>query len=100
MQAPELLFRRPADPAVARGQLERTRLPADQCQPGLAVDRDMALADNAVKPQVVVHLDQTVPTPVLLRAPGRAHRDSAKINRRSPEKSPCMANCHSENETE
>ena len=30
MQAPQLLLGRPADTAVARGQLERARLPADQ----------------------------------------------------------------------
>ena len=51
MQAPELLLRRPADPAIACGQLERAGLPADQCEPGLAVHRDMAqaFADDAVK---------------------------------------------------
>ena len=51
MQAPELLLRRPANPAIACGQLERAGLPADQCEPGLAVHRDMAqaFADDAVK---------------------------------------------------
>ena len=50
MLAPELLLRRPADPAIACGQLERAGLP-DQCEPGLAVHRDMAqaFADDAVK---------------------------------------------------
>ena len=45
------LLRRPADPAIACGQLERAGLPADQCEPGLAVHRDMAqaFADDAVK---------------------------------------------------
>ena len=82
MQAPELLLRRPADPAIACGQLERAGLPADQCEPGLAVHRDMAqaFADDAVKRQVVVLRHQPVPAPVLLRAPGRAHRDRAQIN--------------------
>ena len=84
MQAPELLLRRPADPAVARRQLERARLPADRGQPALAVDCDMAkpLADDTVEPQVVVLLNQTVPAPVFLRAPGRAHRDRTQINGR------------------
>ena len=70
MQAPELLLRRPADPAVARAQLERAGLPADQREPSLAVDRDMAksLADDAVERQVVVLLHQPVPAPVLPRA--------------------------------
>ena len=84
MQAPELLLRRPADPAVARGQLERARLPADQCKPGLAMHRDMAqaLADDAVERQVVVLFHQPVPAPVLPRAPGRTHRDRVQINGR------------------
>ena len=84
MQAPELLLRRPADPAVARGQLERARLPADQCEPSLTMHRDMAqaLADDAVERQVVVLFHQPVPAPVLPRAPGRTHRDRAQINGR------------------
>ncbi len=83
MQAPELMLRRPADPTVARGQLERARLPADQCEPSLAVHRNMAqaLADDAVKRQVVVRRHQPVPAPVLPRTPGRAHLDRAQINR-------------------
>ena len=84
MKALELLLRRPADPAVARGQLERARLPAEQCEPTLAMHRDMAqpLADDTVEPQVVVLGHQPVPAPVLLRPPGRAHRDPAQINGR------------------
>ena len=84
MQARELLLGRPADPAVARGQLERARLPANQGEPGLAMNRDMAkpLADHTMEPQVVVLLHQPVPASVLLRAPGRAHRDRTQINRR------------------
>ena len=48
---PKLLLRRPADSAVARGQLERAGLPADQCEPSLAMHRDMAqaLADDSVE---------------------------------------------------
>ena len=86
MKALELLLRRPADPAVARGQLERARLPAEQCEPTLAMHRDMAqpLADDTVEPQVVVLGHQPVPAPVLLRPPGRAHRDPAQINGRIP----------------
>ena len=82
MQAPELLLRRPTDPAVARGQLERARLPADQSNPALAVYRDMAqaFADDAVKRQVVMLRHQPVPAPVFPRAPGRTHRDRAQIN--------------------
>ncbi len=84
MQAPELLLGRPPDPAIARAQLERAGLPADQCEPDLAMHRDMAqaLADDAVERQVVVLLDQPVPAPVLARAPGRAHPDRAQINGR------------------
>ena len=84
MQTPELLLGRPPDPAITRAQLERAGLPADQCEPGLAMHRDMAqaLADDAVERQVVVLLHQPVPAPVLLRAPGRTHRDRAQINGR------------------
>ena len=83
VQAPELLRRRPADPAVARGQLERARLPADQGEPALAVDCDMAqpLADDAVE-RLVVLLHHPVPASVFPRPPGRTHRDRAQINRR------------------
>ena len=81
---PELLLLRPPDPAVASGQLERARLPADQREPGLAVQRDMAraLADDAVEPQAVMLLDQAVPEPVLTPATGRAHRDRAQVDGR------------------
>ena len=81
---PELLLLRPPDPAVAFGQLERARLPADQREPGLAVQRDMAraLADDAVEPQAVMLLDQAVPEPVLTPATGRAHRDRAQVDGR------------------
>ena len=46
--------------------------------------RDMAqpFADDTVEPQVVVLGHQSVPAPVLLRPPGRAHRDRAQINGR------------------
>ncbi len=83
MQAAELLLRSPANPAVACSKLERARLPADQRHPGLAVQGDMAqaLADDAVKPQVVMLLDQTIPEPVLTCATGRAHRHLAKVDR-------------------
>ena len=82
MQAPELLLRAPADPAVARGQLERARLPADEREPGRAQGRDRAqtLAEHAMKRQVVMARHQTVPAPVFLRAPGRAHPDRTQIN--------------------
>ncbi|MCY4240416.1 MAG: hypothetical protein OXD36_01595 [Rhodobacter sp.] len=92
VQAPELLILRPPDPAVARGQLERARLPADQREPGLAVQRDMAqaLADDAVEPQVVMLLDQTVPEPVLTPAAGRADRDLAQVDGRTR----CRKNHH------
>ena len=82
MQAPELLLRAPADPAVARGQLERARLPADEREPARSQRRDMAqtLAEHAMKRQVVMGRHQLVPAPVFLRAPGRTHRDRAQIN--------------------
>ena len=102
MQAPELLLRRPADSAVARGQLERAGLPADQCEPSLAMHRDMAqaLADDSVEPQVVVLRHQPIPAPVLPRAPSRAHRDRAQIIWTNPGQvaSPWPAHCHIENE--
>ncbi len=81
---PELLLLRPPDPAVARGELERARLPADQREPGLDVQRDMAraLADDAVEPQAMMLLDQAVPEPVLTPATGRAHRDRAQVDGR------------------
>ena len=82
MQAPELPIRRPADPPVARGQLERAGLPADQCEPGLAMHRDMAqaLADDAVERQVVMLRHEPVPAPVFPRAKGWTHPDRAQIN--------------------
>ena len=82
MQAPELLLRAPADPAVARGQLERARLPADEREPGRAHGRNVAqaFAEHAMKRQVVMPRHQPVPAPVFLRAPGRAHHDRAQIN--------------------
>ncbi len=81
-QAAALLLRRPADPEVERGQLERTGLPADQREPDLATHRDMvkSLADDSVEPEVVVLPDQTVAAPMLLRTPGRVHRDREQIN--------------------
>ena len=82
MQAPKLLLRAPADPAVARGQLERAGLPADEREPARAHGRDMAqsLAEYAMKRQIVMGRHQPVPAPVFLRAPGRTHRDRAQIN--------------------
>ncbi len=82
MQAPELLLRRPADPTVARGQLERAGLPADQRDPTLAMYRDMAqaLAEHAVKRKVMMAHHQPVPAPVFLCTPSQAHRDRAQIN--------------------
>ena len=82
VQAPELLLRAPADPAVARGQLERARLPANECKPNRTQGRDMAqaLAEHPMKRQVVMARHQSVPAPVFLRAPGRTHRDRTKIN--------------------
>ncbi len=84
VQAPELLLLRPSDPADARGQLERARLPSDQRQLGLAVQRDIAqaLADDAVEPQVVMLLHKTVPEPVLAATARRPHRDSALVDGR------------------
>ena len=82
MQAPELLLRAPADPVVARGQLERAGLPADERELARAHGRDMAqaLAEYAMKRQIVMGRHQPVPAPVFLRAPGRTHRDRAQIN--------------------
>ena len=82
MQAPELLLRAPAEPAVARGQLERARLPADEREPGRAHERNVAqaFAEHAMKRQVVMARHQPVPAPVFLSAPGRTHRDRAQIN--------------------
>ena len=102
MQAPELLLRAPPDPAVARGQLERAGLPADQRQPSRAQRRDMtqALAEHAMKRQVVMGLHQSVPAPVFLRAPGRTHRDRAQIKLATLGRwrSPWPVHCHIENE--
>ena len=82
MQAPELLLRAPAEPAVARGQLERAKLPADEREPGRAHERNVAqaFAEHAMKRQVVMARHQPVPAPVFLSAPGRTHRDRAQIN--------------------
>ena len=82
MQAPELLLRAPADPVVARGQFERTRLPADERKPSRAQCRDMAqaLAEHAMKRKVVMAHHQPVPATVFLRTPSRTHRHRAQIN--------------------
>ena len=84
VQTTELLRGRPADPAVARSQLEGAGLPADQCEPGLTMHRDMAqaLAEHAMERQVMVLLHQTVPAPVLPITPGRAHRNRTQVNQR------------------
>ena len=44
MQAPELLLGQPPDPLIAGPQLERARLPANQCEPALAQHRDVSHA--------------------------------------------------------
>ena len=69
MQASKLLLCAPADPVVARGQLERPGLPADEREPGRAHSRDMAqsLAEHPVKRQIVMGRYQPVPAPVFLR---------------------------------
>ena len=77
--------RRPPCPAVVRGQLERPWLPSVPSEPRFAAQRDMsqALADDALNPHVVALLDEAVPEPVGTPAPGRTHRDRAKIDGRT-----------------
>ena len=86
VKPPELLLRAPADPAVARRQLERTRLPANQRKPGRAQRRNMTqtLAEQTVKRQVVMRRNQLVPATAFLGAPRRTHRHRAKIDPPDP----------------
>ena len=82
MQTPELLLGDPSDPAVPRLQLEGAR----NCQPTSATHvpsrkfRHMtqAAAHQALERQVVMILDQMVPTPTFFQPPGRTHTDRSQ----------------------
>lgn len=83
VQAAALLRLRPADPAVAGGELEGGGLPAQHGDPGPAQRRDVAqgLAEQAGERRVVVGGDQAVPLPVLGGSPGGSHLHGAQIQR-------------------
>ena len=81
-QAPELPFRRPADPPIPRPDLERARRPTHQRHPGRSVNRNMAqrLAEQAVERKIVELGNQSVPAATLSRVPHRTHRHFAQRN--------------------
>ena len=70
VQAPELHRPVPAQPAIPRCALERSRLPAQQRQPVPAPHRDVTqpAARELPKPQVVVPRHEIVPSSALVRA--------------------------------
>ena len=76
-QPRELLLRRPANPRIARPDLERPRRPAPKRKPPLALHRDMAQrsAEQAMKRKRVMLRNQRVPTPLLRNTEHRTDRD-------------------------
>ena len=80
MQAAKLLLRKPSDPPVSGLELERPGVPADQREPVLAQDRDVAKAasDQPAERQIVVRGHQRIPALAFARARGGAHRDLAQ----------------------
>ena len=87
VQAPELLLRRPAQPAVPPPDLERPRRPPQQRRP-LPVRRLRHVPERrpegTPEPQVMVRLHEAVPCRPLRRLHDRAHPKLAQRNPRRP----------------
>ena len=71
---------KPPDPPVAGLELERPGVPADEREPVLAQDRDVAKAASHQSPerQIVVRGHQRIPALAFARARGGTHRDLAQ----------------------
>ena len=80
VQAAKLLLGKPPDPPVPGLELERAGVPADQREPVLAQDRNVAKAASHQSPerQIVVSGHQRIPALAFVRARGGAHRDLAQ----------------------
>ena len=92
MQAPKLHRPMPAHPPLARGALERSRLPPQQRQPLPTPHCNVAQppARKLAKPQVVVQVHERVPAPPLIGA-GEPHLDLTDHHLRLVERiPPCL----------